>query len=314
MTRPEPLRFNLPGFPQLVSTQALQGNPYLEAFLAVDRLQPPLEQWRRYRNVLSGHYAYAVPTPAALAEVARHAPLVEIGAGGGYWARLLRDAGVDMLAYDIRPPGSTERVNQWFSQWTPWTTIAEGMAPRVAEHPDRTLFLCWPLWNVPVASNSLRWYAGEVIVYVGEGYGGSTGDPAFHELLDRHFELETWVPLPQWPDRWDSLTVWRRSHPSPPPGGGLFGSMFVGGRDRLSLGSRGSWRSLQAEEVDGAAGGNGKVTATDSRGGEDEASGVPGPQPLPATGVEEVDAAVAGADHHQAVADGGAAAVRARAD
>jgi hypothetical protein len=36
----------------------------------------------------------------ALAAIARYAPIVEMGAGTGYWARCLRERGIDAVAYD----------------------------------------------------------------------------------------------------------------------------------------------------------------------------------------------------------------------
>lgn len=50
-------------------------------------------------------YAYAAPNAAALEALLAQSPLLELGAGTGYWARLLRGAGADVLALDIAPPG-----------------------------------------------------------------------------------------------------------------------------------------------------------------------------------------------------------------
>ena len=50
-------------------------------------------------------YAYAPPNAAALEALLARTPLLELGAGTGYWARLLRGAGADVLALDIAPPG-----------------------------------------------------------------------------------------------------------------------------------------------------------------------------------------------------------------
>jgi hypothetical protein len=47
---------------------------------------------------LSPKYAFGVPGNYALDCLARYGPLVEIGAGTGYWARCLRERGVDIVA------------------------------------------------------------------------------------------------------------------------------------------------------------------------------------------------------------------------
>jgi hypothetical protein len=50
-------------------------------------------------------YSCGIPTDASLAALAAlGTPLAELGCGTGYWARLLRARGVDVVAYDIRPP------------------------------------------------------------------------------------------------------------------------------------------------------------------------------------------------------------------
>lgn len=45
-----------------------------------------LQQDRRL--ALTNKYAGAVPTAEALATVARHGPVIEAGAGSGYWTRV----------------------------------------------------------------------------------------------------------------------------------------------------------------------------------------------------------------------------------
>ena len=45
-------------------------------------------------------YAWAVPDERALSICAAFGPLVEMGSGRGYWAHLLQQRGVDILAYD----------------------------------------------------------------------------------------------------------------------------------------------------------------------------------------------------------------------
>jgi hypothetical protein len=45
-------------------------------------------------------YAWAIPNERALHILTSFSPLIEIGAGKGYWAALLRLVEVDILAYD----------------------------------------------------------------------------------------------------------------------------------------------------------------------------------------------------------------------
>ena len=78
----------------------LTGNPLLEA----RRRHGAIGRDHPLRQQLVRRYAYGIPTTEALDAVAAAAPsgIVEVGAGTGYWARLLHDRGVEVVA--LRPP------------------------------------------------------------------------------------------------------------------------------------------------------------------------------------------------------------------
>lgn len=59
--------------------------------------------------------SFAIPSEAALALIAEHAPLIECGAGTGYWSALLQQRGVDVIAYDSQPPTRNSTNNHFFS-------------------------------------------------------------------------------------------------------------------------------------------------------------------------------------------------------
>ena len=164
------------------------------------------------RDELSRHdmvdrYGWAIPTDEAVAAIAAHGPIVEIGAGRGFWAYLLRKAGADVVADDIRPRGGSH----WHPEHRePWTPVAYGGVRKAADHPDRTLFLCWPPYNRPMARGALRRYRGDTVAYVGEGPGGCTGDDAFHDALEADWSEVERVDLPQWLGIHDDLTIYRR--------------------------------------------------------------------------------------------------------
>lgn len=161
----------------------------------------------RVRHELVRTHAWAVPTVEALEAIRKHSPagVVEIGAGGGYWAKLLRECGVDVLAYDTKPYASVQ-VN------ARWSEVRRGGPRMASRHPKRSLFLCWPPYSTPMAHDALCAYAGDTVLYVGEGSSGATGDDAFHEELeDNWHELEDeYVSLPQWPGIHDGLYVYKR--------------------------------------------------------------------------------------------------------
>jgi len=189
-------------------------NPYLE--LAVLLSNAPADAQRMLdlearRRELAALFAWAIPTEPALAILARHAPLVECGAGTGYWAALLRARGVDALAYDLAPPGAAR--NSWHRRARPWTDVRAASAASAARrHAERTLVLCWPPYDDDAASyGALRAYRGDVLVHIGERDEGVTGSVRFHRELRLNWTLDEELELPHWPRLRDRLMVYRRN-------------------------------------------------------------------------------------------------------
>lgn len=138
------------------------------------------------REQLVRRYAYGIPNEDALSAIgdASAAGVVELGAGTGYWARLLYERGVDVIAYDRWPPPSSE--NPFFDESAPWYPLRTGDEQAVDLHPQRTLLLVWPAWNEVwpgVAAARFHAAGGQRLVYVGEGPGGRTGDAVLHAHL-----------------------------------------------------------------------------------------------------------------------------------
>jgi hypothetical protein len=154
-------------------------------------------------------YAWAVPCEETLAVLTAHAPIIEIGAGTGYWAKILRDRNVDVAAYDINPPEKGKKDNDFHADTLCWTTVAQGGPEAVEQHPNSTLFLCWPYMD-STAYNCLKRYQGATVVYIGEGEGGCTASDSFFHLLDKQWEEVQSITCPQWYGVHDWLTVHRR--------------------------------------------------------------------------------------------------------
>lgn len=155
------------------------------------------------RDKLVRKYAWAIPTLEALTAIAKYPSIVEIGAGTGYWAYLLKGMGVDVVCYDIaienKPP---ENV---------WHFIENGDEKRVDEHADRALFLCWPNYATPMAANCLKRYKGDTVIYIGEGSGGCTGDGEFHEILENEWCVIETIEILKWSGIHDHLWIYHRN-------------------------------------------------------------------------------------------------------
>lgn len=145
------------------------------------------------RHHLSAHYAWSIITPgdvAWLTEVLDGSAVVEIGAGSGYWAWQLEQAGVDVAAYDPNPPAD----DNGFCKAGPYTTVLPDDASAVKHHQDRALLMVWPPYEGEHARHALSLYEGDLLVYAGEGWGGCTADDGFYELLEAEWDEVSVAP------------------------------------------------------------------------------------------------------------------------
>lgn len=219
---PAPPNFDIPGFkkPPSILEPKSEMNPYLaDVFALVDedefairdqmimassKFMMPLAMGR-YRYVYK--YAWAIPCKAALEAIASYSPIVEIGAGNGYWASLLHSMGADIVAYDIKP--DKFHLSKKSHHWN-WFDVQEGDEKTVKKHSDRALFLCWPPYDEDMAYNCAKNYNGETILFVGE-LNGCTGTEEFFDYLNEHFILEETVELPVWLGLHDALYIYKRN-------------------------------------------------------------------------------------------------------
>lgn len=157
--------------------------------------------------MLAQRYAYVFPSDSTLAMLAGLGPLVEVGAGTGYWAHRLRSIDVDIVAFD-QAPVDGERTNRYHSRTQPWTHVEQGDQTVLSGYADRGLFLCWP----PLFSSlgdCLTYYGGDTVAYIGDG-GYRTA------RLDRLHEVFTKVAtapvraLDPYPGVRPQLTIWKR--------------------------------------------------------------------------------------------------------
>lgn len=184
----------------------------------------------RQRQDVVRTFAFSVPTDEALDAIAAVGPIVELGAGTGYWASLLRDRDVDILAFDHKPAGP-EHGNWWYAAAEPFTDVEIGDIAHAARHADRTLMLSWPPYSDPMAVRALEAYenaGGRTLVYIGEGSGGCcANDQFFARLGEETYGMTAEAPLtpgtawmetrsmllPQWQGINDSLTIYERKAP-----------------------------------------------------------------------------------------------------
>ena len=185
------------------------------------------------RDFCASMYAFATPSPAALDAVVRlRRPIVEVGAGTGYWAALLRARGASVTAYDAEPPASAPRAgsrkrkrdagfNAYHGRAKPWGPVLRAGAGDVAKAARwdaraPALMLCYAPPREGVAAEAIAAYVDALrarpgssgaVVCVGE-HAGLTGEAAAERLLERHFALRERLPLPQWGSTAAWLSIW----------------------------------------------------------------------------------------------------------
>lgn len=130
---------------------------------------------------------FAVPSQEALDVIAALGPIIEVGAGTGYWAALLQHAGADIIAYDEQPPSlssvGTEIGNRFFCRQYTEVLQADSVElfqqTKKSEHSHRALMMIFPENPAHVAVGAYEsWDAhcveayhlagGRTVVYVGD--------------------------------------------------------------------------------------------------------------------------------------------------
>jgi hypothetical protein len=157
---------------------------------------------------LAQRYSYVLPDDRALAALAGLGPLVEVGAGTGYWASRLRARGVDIVAIDQAPPDG-ERLNRYHARTVTWTEVIAGEQTMLTRYSDRALLLCWPPFFSSLGE-CLAYYTGNVVAVVGDG-GHRT---ARLRGLNEAFTLRAVFPvraLEPMRDIAATLSIWRRT-------------------------------------------------------------------------------------------------------
>ncbi|MDM7987066.1 MAG: GIY-YIG nuclease family protein [Smithella sp.] len=198
-------------------------NPYLEEVLSLIEggghgREELVRLLNDKRQDFVGRYAFSIPTIDIILEIVRYSPLVEIGAGSGYWAACLASAGADIIAYDSRPPGEEapwdwQGANRWHEDT--WFRVHEGGEEMAGRYPERALFLSWPPIHQPMAAVALRLYreaGGKTLIWIESP--GASADDEFRRQVDSLREIRT-ARLWSWPGFEEEMRIYDLT-PQPP--------------------------------------------------------------------------------------------------
>ena len=151
-------------------------------------------------------FGFGILVGAAINHIKSYAPLIEVGAGSGYWAYELQSDGIDIIATD-----STPVDRNWYGFKKQWVQIdVIDAVTAVKSHPARTLLMVWPCYKKPWACDALHAYKGNTFIYCGEQYGGCTADSSFHVLLEQEWAQTKTLPLLSWSGIYDQLIIYTR--------------------------------------------------------------------------------------------------------
>lgn len=156
-------------------------------------------------------YSWAIPDEAAIDAIIEGGPVLEIGAGTGYWSRLIDDAGGDIIATDLLELDGHWKGVTWFD-----VVKADAVDAVRRYQQGRSLLVVWPPMT-DMASEALAAYTGRRVYYVGEGSGGCTGDTVFHRELDisGDWMLTDTIAIPTWDGIHDRLWIYERVRGQP---------------------------------------------------------------------------------------------------
>ena len=186
---------------------------------------------------------FAVPNDEAIQRLKQLSPLLQMGAGSGYWAGILRQHNIDVVAYDLHPPSMQGNKNEFFDS-AYISDIQEGacvesMTSELAS--NRTLLLIWPndpdpidnedfcqddacqdsqaVWDTDCLEAFVQ-AGGHRVIFVGERATAISGDASadsglsatrrFQDMLEKDFVLVDTIAIPHWWLNEDDLTIWEK--------------------------------------------------------------------------------------------------------
>eukprot|EP00912_Choanoflagellata_sp_UC4_P000147 UC4_evm6s94 len=130
------------------------------------------------------NYGCTAPTSAAVEAVAKHSPIIEMGAGAGHWNVALKDLGADIVSFDDFSSIPCPIVSRAKIEATDGTTTEL----KKAKYKHRTLLLVYPSPG-PFAKKCVDSFCGSTMIYVGEPRGGANADDDFFDEVEKQFSV-----------------------------------------------------------------------------------------------------------------------------
>jgi len=155
------------------------------------------------------NYSWAIPSEKAVQKIKDFAggqTILEVGAGLGLWAKLLKDSGVSIVPTDL------SLKNDYVAKKDPYINVEEiGHLEAIQKYGHhKILMMIWPPYDHPMANETLKAFKGKKIIFVGEGRGGCTGCDNFFKELEKNWVETDYIAIPNWLGMHDSLMFFVR--------------------------------------------------------------------------------------------------------
>lgn len=159
-------------------------DPYISGFSAM----APKSDGKGHQDFIN-EYACAIPNKIAIQILLDYSPILEIGAGNGYWSWVIEENGGSATPTDVKP---------WSNTWMD-VKKEDGVEAVRKRSDDYTLFICYPYYGIDWDYNALREYSGDTVIFVGEwGYRSATGSKEFFKELNQNWSETQKNELPHW--------------------------------------------------------------------------------------------------------------------
>lgn len=158
-----------------------------------------------YRQQMISEFGFSIPCVEALNAIKKVGNILEIGAGTGYWSKLLKDMGVDIISTDSKSGDYQFSYNN--------DVIKMDAVEAIKEYPDRNVFVSWPCYDKGWAFEAAKaMEQGTTLIYIGEGRGGCTADDNFHNYFfnDDVFPKIKDIDIPRWDGIYDSMFIGKK--------------------------------------------------------------------------------------------------------
>lgn len=182
-------------------------NEYLQIFKINERY----DRFHNNRDFYRREFSFAIPNREAINEIVKYSPLIEIGAGSGYWAYLIRKNGGKIVAFD-----NEERNRDWIEHRKSifftgnWFDVKFGDENKIKKYPNHTLFLCWVELGGDYGLKALKLYKGKHLIYIGEFEGDCCATDKFFKYLNKHFKEIKEIDIPKWNGLHDWFVIYER--------------------------------------------------------------------------------------------------------